>query len=77
VNYDAFKYLSVVATIAYIVFFSIGPGAIPWFITAELFNSNARGKASSIAVLVNWLSNFTVTITFPFLEVTFFYEMIK
>jgi SP family facilitated glucose transporter-like MFS transporter 1 len=46
-------------------------GAVPWFITAEIFNSNARGKASSIAVLVNWLANFIVTISFPFIEVCF------
>jgi hypothetical protein len=52
----------------YIVFFSIGPGAIPWLITSELFESDSRGKATSIAVFVNWFSNLIVTVSFPFIE---------
>lgn len=51
------------------MFFAIGPGAIPWIITSELFGSEARGKAVSIATLVNWLSNFVVTVSFPFIQV--------
>ena len=67
-NLDWLNYLTVVCAVAYIVFFSIGPGAIPWLITSELFESSARGKATSIAVFVNWFSNFIVTVTFPFIE---------
>lgn len=48
--------------------FKILKGAIPWLITSELFESDARGKATSIAVFVNWFSNFLVTVTFPFIE---------
>ena len=47
----------------------INLGAIPWLLTSELFNSEARSKANSIAVLVNWGCAFIVTVTFPFLEV--------
>ena len=65
------NYLTVVCSVLYIVFFSIGPGAIPWLITAELFASDARGKASSIAVLVNWIANFIVTVSFPYIQVNF------
>jgi hypothetical protein len=63
-----FRYISAISVVFYIVFFSIGPGAIPWLITSELFNSDARGKASSVAVFVNFLSNFIVTLTFPYIE---------
>lgn len=65
----ALNYLTVVAAVSYIIFFAIGPGAIPWILTSEMFNSNARAKANSIAVLVNWSSAFIVTVAFPFLEV--------
>ena len=61
-----------VAAILFIVAFSIGPGAIPWLITSELFKSDARGKATSIAVFVNWGSNTLVTFLFPIIEVIFF-----
>jgi SP family facilitated glucose transporter-like MFS transporter 1 len=56
--------LAVVAVYVYIAMFATGPGAIPWFLVAELFPSNARPLASSIAVAVNWLANFTVSLCF-------------
>ena len=31
-------WLSVVSTLFYVVFFAVGPGSIPWMITAELFS---------------------------------------
>lgn len=65
---DSLKYLSIIAVFVYIVFFAIGPGAIPWLITSELFASNARGKATSIAVLANWASNALVTFLFPIIN---------
>ena len=39
---QALNYMTVVSAIAYIIFFSIGPGAIPWLITSELFKSDSR-----------------------------------
>ena len=67
---EAFNYLTIAAAILFIVAFSIGPGAIPWLITSELFKSDARGKATSIAVFVNWTANTIVTFVFPIVEVT-------
>ena len=60
--------LSIVAVILFVIFFQIGPGAIPWFITAELFRESARASAISIAGLVNWSSNFVVGISYLPLE---------
>ncbi|XP_034937945.1 glucose transporter type 1 isoform X2 [Chelonus insularis] len=62
---DWMSYLSVVATLSFVVFFAVGPGSIPWMITAELFSQGPRPAAMSIAVLVNWLANFVVGIGFP------------
>ncbi|KAK0078822.1 hypothetical protein PV325_002075 [Microctonus aethiopoides] len=59
------SYLSVVATLNFVVFFAVGPGSIPWMITAELFSQGPRPAAMSIAVLVNWMANFIVGIGFP------------
>ena len=61
-----------ITAIAYVISFSIGPGSIPWLITAELFASDSRGKATSVAVLVNWLSNFIVTTSIPLIMVCSF-----
>lgn len=60
--------VSVVATLLVVVFFQVGPGAIPWFITAELFPQSSRAAAVSIAGVANWLSNFVVGLVFPSLQ---------
>ncbi|XP_059164340.1 solute carrier family 2, facilitated glucose transporter member 1-like [Physella acuta] len=62
------SYISIVAVIIYIVFFATGPGAIPWFMVAELFTQSPRTAAVGVSVVVNWLCNFTVGIVFPVLQ---------
>lgn len=62
-------FISVISTLCFVIFFSVGPGSIPWMITAELFSQGPRPAAMSIAVLVNWLSNFLVGIGFPKMQV--------
>ncbi|XP_060520546.1 glucose transporter type 1 isoform X3 [Cylas formicarius] len=62
---DWMSYLSVVSTLFFVMFFAMGPGSIPWMITAELFSQGPRPAAMSIAVLINWLANFLVGIVFP------------
>lgn len=66
---DWMSYLSVISTLAFVVFFAVGPGSIPWMITAELFSQGPRPSAMAIAVLVNWMANFVVGIGFPSLQV--------
>ena len=63
------RFVAVVATLSFVVFFAVGPGSIPWMITAELFSQGPRPAAMSIAVLVNWLSNFLVGLVFLPLKV--------
>merc|ERR1712012_1422220 len=58
-------WLSVVSPLFYVVFCAVGPGSIPWMITAELFSQGPRPAAMSVAVLVNWSANFFVAIGFP------------
>jgi len=55
-------WLTLVPIFLFVAFFQTGPGAIPWFITAEIFNQNARPAAVSVAGLVNWFGNFAVAL---------------
>ena len=57
--------LLIVSMILFVVFFGIGPGSIPWIITAELFTQVPRPAAVAIATLVNWSGNLLVGFTFP------------
>lgn len=69
--YEWVTYLSVVSTLSFVVFFAIGPGSIPWMITAELFSHGPRPAAMSIAVFVNWSANFLVGLVFPQMQRVF------
>lgn len=66
------SYASIVLVILFVVMFATGPGSIPWFLVNELFASNARPTASSIAVAVNWTAAFLVGVGFlPIQQVNF------
>lgn len=60
----AWNKISLIMTILFVAFFGVGPGSVPWLITAELFSQAYRVPASSIAVLVNWSANFAVGLGF-------------
>ena len=44
-------------------------GSIPQFIGSELFKQGPRPAAMSFAGLMNWVANFIVGISFPFIQV--------
>ncbi|GBG82205.1 hypothetical protein CBR_g34488 [Chara braunii] len=56
--------LAILSLLAFIAAFSLGMGAIPWIIMAEIFPVQVKGLAGSLATLMNWLSSFVVTLTF-------------
>ncbi|KFO25759.1 Solute carrier family 2, facilitated glucose transporter member 9 [Fukomys damarensis] len=63
-------YLSIVCVLAVIASFCSGPGGIPFILTGEFFQQSQRPAAFIIAGTVNWLSNFTVGLLFPFIQGT-------
>ena len=66
---DWVRYVAVVATLSFVMFFAVGPGSIPWLITSELFRQGPRPAAITVATFVNWLSNSLVGTLFPLLRV--------
>lgn len=64
------SYLSIVAIFAFVAFFEIGPGPIPWFIVAELFSQGPRPSAIAVAGFTNWTANFIVGMCFQYVEVS-------
>jgi SP family sugar:H+ symporter-like MFS transporter len=58
-------YIAVAAANIYIIFFGMSWGPVMWVILGEMFNNKIRGAALSLAILVQWLSNFVVSSTFP------------
>ncbi len=56
--------LSAIALMAYVVFFGISLGPVTWVIISEIYPLNIRGRAMSIAILINWLSNYLISLIF-------------
>uniref|UniRef100_A0A671PDX4 Solute carrier family 2, facilitated glucose transporter member 5 n=1 Tax=Sinocyclocheilus anshuiensis TaxID=1608454 RepID=A0A671PDX4_9TELE len=65
---DWMPYVSIVCVIIYL-FLHPSAGPIPNVITTEMFRQSSRPPAFMVAGTVHWLSNFTVGLVFPFLEV--------
>ncbi|KAM3622429.1 uncharacterized protein V6R79_024971 [Siganus canaliculatus] len=61
-------YLSYICILAVIASFCSGPGGIPFILTGELFEQSYRPAAFMVAGTINWLSNFTVGLLFPFIQ---------
>jgi MFS transporter, SP family, galactose:H+ symporter len=60
----ALKWIGVLSLAFYIASFAIGLGPVFWLLISEIFPLKIRGQAASIATIVNWLSNFVVSLTF-------------
>ncbi|MHC4443698.1 MAG: sugar porter family MFS transporter [Planctomycetota bacterium] len=50
----------------YIAFFGVGLGATVWVLMSEIFPTDIRGRAMSIATVSLWVSCYLVTLTFPY-----------
>jgi MFS transporter, SP family, sugar:H+ symporter len=49
----------------YVAFFAFTWGPIMWVMLGEMFSNKFRGAALAVAGLVQWVSNFLITMTFP------------
>jgi sugar porter (SP) family MFS transporter len=58
-------WLTLVALFAFIFFFAISLGPLPWLYMSELFPLALRGKGMAVASLSNWSCNFLVVFLFP------------
>ena len=59
--------VALVAANAYIAFFAFSWRPVMWVMLGEMLPNRFRGAALSIRGLIQWLSNFLVTWTFPIL----------
>mmetsp|Transcript_16941 Transcript_16941/g.25475 ORF Transcript_16941/g.25475 Transcript_16941/m.25475 type:complete len:607 (+) Transcript_16941:777-2597(+) len=59
---------ALVAVNTYVMFFEIGLGPIPWLIVAEMFDAKYVATAMSASSQINWLFNFFVGLTFPYMD---------
>lgn len=61
-------YLSIVCIIIFIICFAVGLGPIPFLYVAECFRAEARSTALAVCMGTNWLANFLLTLSFPYMQ---------
>ncbi|KAL6081975.1 hypothetical protein STEG23_002229, partial [Scotinomys teguina] len=62
-------YVSIVCVIVYVIGHAVGPSPIPALLITEIFLQSSRPAAFMVGGSVHWLSNFTVGLIFPFIQV--------
>ena len=60
--------VALVAANAYVVFFGLSWGPMVWVLLGEMFPNSIRAIALAVAAAAQWLANFTITSTFPWLS---------
>lgn len=60
--------LILIAILAYIAFFAISLGPLTFVVVAEIFPTQVRGRAMSVAIFFLWIAVFVVSQTFPMLQ---------
>ncbi len=51
----------------YVVFFNLSWGPVMWVMLGEMFPNQMRGSALAVAGAAQWLANFAVSVSFPWL----------
>jgi SP family xylose:H+ symportor-like MFS transporter len=62
------SYVAIGAVVVYIIGFSFSWGPVTWVMLSEIFPNSIKGKAMSIAVAAQWITNFVVSLTFPMMD---------
>lgn len=60
--------VAVGAVVVYIAGFALSWGPVVWVLLSEIFPNSIKGKAMSIAVAAQWITNFLVSATFPMMD---------
>ncbi|XP_029037452.1 solute carrier family 2, facilitated glucose transporter member 1-like [Osmia bicornis bicornis] len=61
-------FICTIAVLAYVIFYGIGLGPIPYFIASELFDVGPGPIAMALGSIFNWGGNFMVGMMFPTVE---------
>ena len=57
--------IALVAANLFVIAFGVSWGPVTWVMLGEIFPNSYRGPALAVAVAVQWIASFAVTVTFP------------
>ncbi|GFS09117.1 solute carrier family 2, facilitated glucose transporter member 1 [Elysia marginata] len=67
-HHSSFAVVCIIVMHTYVIGFALGLGPIPFIVVGEIFRQEPRAAAMSLSLAFNWICNFSLMLTFPFLE---------
>jgi MFS transporter, SP family, sugar:H+ symporter len=64
---DGVGTVALVAANAYVIFFNFSWGPVMWVMLGEMFPNQIRGSGLAVAGAAQWLANFAISMSFPWL----------
>ena len=61
---------ALIAANAYVVFFNLSWGPVMWVMLGEMFPNQMRGSALAVAGFAQWIANFAISVSFPWMAAT-------
>lgn len=61
---------ALIAANAYVVFFNLSWGPVMWVMLGEMFPNQMRGSALAVAGFAQWIANFAIAVSFPWMAAT-------
>lgn len=58
---------ALIAANAYVVFFNASWGPVMWVMLGEMFPNQMRGSALAVAGFAQWIANFAISVSFPWM----------
>ena len=59
--------IALIAANAYVVFFNLSWGPVMWVMLGEMFPNQMRGSALAVAGFAQWIANFAISVSFPWM----------
>jgi SP family sugar:H+ symporter-like MFS transporter len=63
-----FAPIALIGANAFVIFFGATWGPVVWVLLGEIFPGRIRAKALGVAAMAQWISNWVITVTFPYLS---------
>ncbi len=61
--------VALVSALAYVIAFNISWGPVMWVMLGEMFPNQIRGSGLAVAGFAQWIANFAISVSFPWLAV--------
>tara|TARA_R110002167_G_scaffold17426_10_gene66527 strand:+ start:5422 stop:6792 length:1371 start_codon:yes stop_codon:yes gene_type:complete len=62
--------IALISANAYVVFFNLSWGPVMWVMLGEMFPNQMRGSALAVAGFAQWIANFAISVSFPWMAAT-------